>query len=207
MKKMKNVLMLLLGIALIFSFAGAGAAGTVSGTDGDLATSQTGEVSVTYTQTGSYEVTLPENIVLSSTGGVPAQVAVNSATVGENRWLLVSVDSKNGWKVKDEDNNELQYKMSYYSGFFSSDMYYTGDSSSSNGEIINLLCIGDVENGGGQTVASRFVTEENSKLYFELVDAPNFGTYEDTLTFTISVTDQYASRCIETSETKPDWAP
>lgn len=203
MKKMKNLLMLLLGIALIFSFAGAGAAGTVSGTNGDLATSKTSDVSVTYTQTGSYEVTLPENIVLSSTEGVHAQVGVNSATVGDDRYLLVSVASKNSWKVKDEDNNELQYKMSYYSGDNKGDEYYTGDSLSSNGEAINLLCIGDVS--GGLVAASDFETEKYSKLYFELVGTPNFGTYEDTLTFTISVTDQNASRCIEKSETKPDW--
>ena len=203
MKTMKKVLTLLLGVAMILSFAGACAGATVSGTDGDLANGKDSDVKVTYTQTGSYEVSLPESIALSKDAVTSTDVEVTKLEIASDKYLRVSVSSANGWKVVDStSSSEITYMMGYHSGYATSGKYFTGTSEGKSADDkIPFICVEmdyfPEDNGG------MYFTKSTSNLYFKMTGNADYGNYEDTLTFTISLSDSDAYDLVSNSE--PDW--
>ena len=172
MKTMKNVLMILLGAALVLSLAGVGgAAETTTITQGSA--SQESDLTVTYTIGESYLVTVPVDITLNDE--TSADFTVNSATLGATSKFVVNITSDNGWNMTFNEN-KIPYTMSYKIG--EEDPVPV----SKEGEVTIY-----------ETTKSVSSTSPYSmSLLFEIDDPDNLptvaGDYTDTLTFIVEHT-------------------
>lgn len=184
MKTMKNVLMILLGAALVLSLAGVGAvaADTTTNTNGTW-NEGNGEITVSYTIGESYSVTIPADVVIPELGTpYTGDFTVNSATMGSNSNLEVTVTSTYGWQMKratDDNENVIPYTMSY---------------KDTNGADASVT-VDDDDNSVTIYSSGDSVTEEeaitNTLSFTVSADTtlPTMaGTYTDTLTFTVTHT-------------------
>ena len=166
MKTMKNVLMILLGAALVLSLAGVGGAAEPITETSD---SKSGQFLVTYTIGESYEVTVPVDVDLKGQGQNTNQEVIVNATVTPGKVLNISVMSANGWEMRIAETNAgsgIEYTMSYgddsvtFGGRNPVEIYSTPDS----------------------------VTKDIARISFSTTDSVEnlpAGIYTDTLTFTV----------------------
>lgn len=196
---MKKVLVLLLGIALVFSLAGTVSAADVPGTPDNIATNsplldagQTGvsegiitgskesAVYVWYSVgVETYEVTIPGDVTFGTVGKkLETAVEVTSLTLTEGRTLNLTVNSTHGWKLEHHgDNGQLTgHNMTY-------EMTYTpinGDAPvvATGTDKISLLKVTSKTFDEARTNALTFTLKES---------APTTGTFKDRLTFTVTI--------------------
>lgn len=152
----------MLSLALAGSIGAVVASAATIDQDSEPATGQT---TVTYSVSDSWEVTIPETIVVNGAGG---NVTVSKVVIEQGKQLAVTVESTNDWKVQDAEGNGFTYELK-------------------SGE--------DVISSGVLTVAAGTETETTKTLTAELNDS-NGGkystggeTYEETLTFTVTIAD------------------
>ena len=171
MKTMKNVLMILLGAALVLSLAGVGGAAeeqeiTWTGT-------QSGELKVTYTIGESCSFTIPTEVSPGKDEFKDAAFSVDSAILGSDSMLVVKITSNNGWKMKLDENNVIPYTMKY-NGV---DVTVDGDNPVTICEITKSI------------ITENDVLSPSLSFKINDVDLPTVaGEYTDTLTFTVTPT-------------------
>ena len=157
---MKKLLTLALAVLIVLSCTVGAMAAPVTGDSGSTV--------VTYTESTSYTVTIPETITISKTAsnqtvsasdviiptGKALNVAVSSANYADSSWYVVNTS----------DNTE---KLSY--------TIKKGDTAVANNDTVLTVAAGDT-NG------------DSASLTLQLTGtATKADTYEDTLTFTVSV--------------------
>lgn len=196
---MKKVLVLLLGIALVFSLAGTVSAAEVPGNPDHIATNsplldagQTGvddgiitgskesAVYVWYSVgVETYEVKIPGDVTFGTVGKkLETAVEVTSLTLTEGRSLNLTVNSTHGWKLEhhDKDGKPTGHNMTY-------EMTYTpingGNPVAATGtDKISLLKVN----------SRNFDENRKNDLTFTLKEsAPTTGTFKDRLTFTVTI--------------------
>lgn len=182
MKTMKNVLMILLGAALVLSLAGVGAVAAADGEDVLNVDKKTGALYVTYTVTGGYSVTIPTNVGI--TGDSASSTIKVDATLTEKETLTVTAKSQNEWQMRlvtavDGSGNPTSYDSNYYVAYHL------------EGEGVELLQ--DTKEYRIVTLnAAAAATFNPLTLTIVKDDATKAiaaGNYKDMITFTLSVTE------------------
>lgn len=137
-------------------------------------TTPTGSTTVTYTQAQSYTVTIPSEITLqpynASTNTTTLTVSASNVVIDYGKVLKVTVSSGNVWKVVDKVNTSSTDTWAYT--LKKSEI--TLDNSTNN-EVLSVAA--------GTATGSQELTAQLSQAITKS------GTYEDILTFTVSVTD------------------
>ncbi len=132
-------------------------------------------VTYTYAPVNEYVVTIPDTITI----GTDATVSATVTEMEEHKELVVTVASENGWALQDTTNayNHVLYEMSIDAG-------------------VTML-----PNGATVlTVESATTSPKTVTLSTELRSTTTIaGTYQDTLTFTVSLRDKYISFTIDGS--------
>lgn len=98
---MKKALMILLGVALVFSMAGIGTAADVSlkpSSGSPTAPVASNPIPVYYEVSESYEVTIPSDMEIGTKYNVGL---VSAAVIDQGNFLNVYVNSTNGWYLKE----------------------------------------------------------------------------------------------------------
>lgn len=179
---MKKVLVILLSLAVLMSVlfvGGVGAAKQLTETD------QTKPVPVSVEITGAkYTVIIPESIVLNPTGA-PVTESVSVSEEGliltTNSVLTVKVSSTNGWKVMFTDTSsspsktyEATYDLKVSGGY--TNTLDSGTTGTTAGTVLQY----------NQHIPSSMA----STLSFSLTgDIQSYGTYSDTLEFSVTVAE------------------
>ena len=165
---MKKILSSILCFAMVVSMSVTAFAADIS-TDGG---SQ--NVLVTYGVGQSFTVTIPSDIEIDSFGSSTNYVSAENVMIPHGSTLNVTMESAKAdgfdWYLTDLTNND-------------NTLAYRVVASDANGDET------DIGNGDVVlSVPSGFDDMVETALYFELVDeATKAGTYQDTLTFTVSV--------------------
>lgn len=182
--KMKNVLMILVTLAMVFAMAGA-----VSG-DGKTITysSESGTTKLNYTVSDNYEVVIPSDVSFQQNLYNVQEVNVTKALIGPGTYLHVMLTSGNytadgGFKLVN-DGSSIPYNITNKS---------SGDEIRENGKTILTVASGKLHpkmgvitplrgEGIGGFMELNFSTTNN---YIGL--ANKSGNHIDTLTFTLFV--------------------
>lgn len=142
-------------------------------------------VTYTYAPVNEYVVTIPDTITI----GTDATVSASVTEMEEHKELIVTVTSENDWKLKDTTNaeNTVSYSMSIGAG---------AATLSNNATVLTVE---------SATTSPKTVTL-STKLWNTVTVA---GTYQDTLTFTVSLCDKYITFKIDglpyTARNGMDW--
>lgn len=192
---MKKALMILLGVALVFSMIGVAIGGTLEPLDESPEEDViSNPIPVTYSVDDSYTVRIPDAIIIGSEYQVDL---TGAAVISSGKFLNVYINSTNGWELietepDDAEDNWQAYKLTY-------------------NLKVKALIYTDLVAGTGPTtsftVGGEGVTPEQqaliftakagrdpvaSDLVFSLIDsAPHSGTYKDSVTFTVKIQDAY----------------
>lgn len=160
---------------------------TGAASDGHLVVDQTlAGVSVTYNvQSETYTIYYPGAIQFSSLDAVVSDsVRISKATLKPDVTLNVTVISEHSWKLVDHDIGEsgshpsISYEMQYwFNGAEDPTSVRSASQEQTRSEKISVLTL---ESG---------LSEISTNLKFSIVGAPPsvFGSYEDRLTFEVSV--------------------
>lgn len=165
---MKKLFSMLLVVAMLATMSVTAFAADIT-EPGDKQTT----VTYTYAPVNEYVVTIPDTITI----GTDATVSASVTEMEEHKELIVTVTSENDWKLKDTTNaeNTVYYNMSINAGattLWNDDIVLTVESVTASPETVTL----STELEDPVTVA---------------------GTYQDTLTFTVSLRDKYISFTID----------
>lgn len=177
--KMKNVLMILISLAVVFAMAGAAGANDVNQVNQN-SQDQKADTQVTYTMNEGYIVTIPVSVSLSmegneyeATGSEP--ISADNVRINAGKVLKVNISghdygSDGGkWVLKEtQGSGELTYTIK------------KGDS-----ELGNNAVVLSVQAGTGWDRGS--FTRVSETLSFKTEEVTISGSFEDTLTFTVSV--------------------
>ena len=130
-------------------------------------------VTYTYDPVNEYVVTIPDTITIGNSATVSASVT----EMEENKELVVTIASENGWVLKDTTNAEnlLFYDMSIDAGT---------TTLSNNATVLTV----ESTNTSLETVTLSTTLEDSATVA---------GTYQDTLTFSVSLRDKYISFTID----------
>ena len=176
--KMKNVLMILISLAVVFAMAGAAGANDVNQVNQN-SQDQKADTQVTYTMDESYIVTIPVSVPLEmednahvATGSEP--ISADNVRINAGKVLKVKIsghDYDGNWVLKETEQGSgtLTYKIKNDQG----------------SELENHAVVLSVQAGTGWN-EGRF-TRVSEILSFETEEVKISGSFEDTLTFTVSV--------------------
>lgn len=193
MKTMKTMLSVLLGIALIFSFAGVGAAEDYKGLDVDEDTSVSETITATLSvgMVGDYEVSIPSGITVYEIGEVDYTIwnefYVNLAEdFPDNKAVNLTISSEEGWVLEHETNLEVKLPYQLYICDITDigEEYYNPVLDQANKITVNSAETGMnvLSSFNGNIVHVGIVGEA-------LEEVTESGNYLDRLTFTVQVVD------------------
>lgn len=165
---MKKLFAMLLVVAMLATMSVTASAAEITA-PGEKETT----VTYTYAPVNEYVVTIPDTITI----GTDATVSASVTEMEDSKELVVTVASENSWKLVDTTNteNRLWYNMSI------------GEGTTILRNDDTVLTVEDV------TTSPETVTL-STKLESTATVA---GTYQDTLTFTVSLRDKYISFTID----------
>ena len=186
---MKKVLMILLGLALVFSMAGVAAADQTLTSGGSSGTTE-----VYYDVSESYTVTIPDKILVNSV----LSIGCGAAIIDADSYVNIYMNSTNGYSLHLDDGNgghamvngnhvSLNYTIALLTGLGSElgNPLFTHEQGTASYLIY--------------TVKSGKIHSDND-LHIKLVDvAETAGYYSDHLTFTVMVQEEDE---FETEKTK-----
>ena len=176
--KMKNVLMILISLAVVFAMAGAAGANEVN-QDSQYKSADT---QVTYTMNEGYIVTIPAGVALSMANNAyvangSEEISADKVRINAGKVLTVKIsgndyDSDGGnWVLK--ETNQGSGKLNYT-------IKNDQDTALGNNTVVLSVLAGHGWDGGIFTSVSKI-------LSFKTEEVKISGSFEDTLTFTVSV--------------------
>ena len=195
---MKKALMILLGVALVFSMAGIGTAVDISlkpdpGAPSDPVLSE--KIPVYYEVSESYEVTIPSEMEIGKKHNVGL---VSAAVIDQGKFLNVYVNSTNGWYLKELvvldpenfDKANAAYKVPGHSVQYSMTirtMIYTNLVNPAGYSKTFKWTTGSPEQCLVYTSASG-IAEADADITFAIEGTERYsGYYRDRLTFTVMI--------------------
>lgn len=211
---MKKVLMVLLSVALVFSLVGVGAAAQqIVPNPATPANPAEGEVTVTLTVSESYVVNIPDTVTLNRGNDVTDYVGLDMSKdhlFAANQHLNIYVASQNSWNVtyvqqvgESESVNPISYQVTVSAAGFD--------------ELVNHLAAENINVAdltGRFSSPTKYVLHQNvgtnqvlvysalvgnirnpSPFIFKVTgDVSHSGTYQDTLTFTVMLQNDGATK-------------
>ena len=182
--KMKNVLMILISLAVVFAMAGAaGAAGENEVEVNQESQDQSKDILVTYTMNEGYIVTIPAGVALSMANNAyvangSEEISADKVRINAGKVLTVKISGDD--YVSDDNKWVLKETGQGSSG----NLTYTIKNDQGN-ELENGAVVLSVLAGRGWDRGS--FTQVSETLSFETEEVTISGSFEDTLTFTVSV--------------------
>lgn len=198
---MKKALMILLGVALVFSMAGIGTAADVSlkpspGSPTNPVSST--PIPVYYEVSESYEVTIPSDMEIGTKYNVGL---VSAAVIDQGNFLNVYVNSTNGWYLKEivgssddpgfnratapykNPGHSVQYSMTIRTQIYTDLVTPAGISRTFKWTTPSPdQCLVYTSASG--------IAEADADLTFAIEGAERYsGYYRDSLTFTVKIED------------------
>lgn len=175
--KLKNVLMILLTLALVFSMAGSVAAAANKEIHQD-SVSKTEYTEVIFShQSQTYLVTIPAEINLAEYNvAVISEVNATNVVLNSNHVLIVKAKSQNGWNLVEKDDPTLKfaYTMKY------------------NKNNAGGLVLADYPANEEFEILTVETGEGSGKTPLEFMRTsipPETGTYGDMIYFSVSIVD------------------
>lgn len=163
--KMKNVLMILISLAVVFAMVGVVSANGIGG-------QATGNTSIQYNVDESYIVTIPENVNFNAGLSGSGTVAASDVLLADGKKLTVTMTSKNGYGTS--------FNLTYGNPVSSIPYSITvgGTPVTTNSYVVLTVPAGTTIN----SVALTFATTDE-----DIAKATKSGLHQDTLTFTCAV--------------------
>lgn len=175
--KLKNVLMILLTLALVFSMAGSvAAAANKEIHQGSVSKTEYTEVIFSH-ESETYHVTIPASINLVEYNvAVTGEVNATNVVLSSDRVLIVKAKSQYGWHLVEEDTPTLKFAYT---------MKYKKNNA---GEFVPATSAAE-EEFEILTVATGAGSGKTPLEFMRTSMPPEIGTYGDLVHFTVSVTD------------------
>lgn len=170
--KLKNVLMILLTLALVFSMAGSAAAKDIH--QDSVSKNEYTEVIFSH-QSETYLVTIPAEINLAEYNvAVSSEINATNVVLNSNRVLTVKAKSQNGWYLVEERNQTV--KFAYSMKYNKNNAGALVPATSPAEEEFEILTVATGE-GSGKTPLE----------FMRISMPPETGTYGDLVYFSVTI--------------------